>query len=156
MTEQEPQYKPGDIANGHILTLEGTWKPLEPAPAEAARHEPQAPWWRGVWLLVLTGFLVGLALGLALAAHEPRTVTVEEVVEKTPGECIAALDSSAEVSMIAAEGAGYAADLMDATENEDFRAAARARDNLEEAGQRLEQLADDDIQRTVAACRDKS
>jgi hypothetical protein len=45
MSENTPQYKPGDVANGHVLTEGGQWVPIGAAPAAPAATAvaPQAP-----------------------------------------------------------------------------------------------------------------
>ena len=51
MTEDAPQYKPGDVANGHILTADGRWVPIGAAPSTPntepgwqAYPSSQQPW----------------------------------------------------------------------------------------------------------------
>ena len=88
MNEQTPQYKPGDIANGHVLTEQG-WVPVSPA---AKKSKPI--WTR--WYMFVVYVVVGLiTLGALVGEDTPEkaqataptaTETVTETATPSPTE----------------------------------------------------------------------
>ncbi|MGH1564673.1 DUF4190 domain-containing protein [Mumia sp. DW29H23] len=65
-----PHYKPGDVANGHVLTQDGQWVPLAgsapqpPNPYEASPRDPRPEPKNGLAVAALIIGVVGLVLGL--------------------------------------------------------------------------------------------
>jgi hypothetical protein len=57
VNEQNPQYKPGDIANGHVLTESGQWLPVggPPPPVEPMGKKPIYKRW---WVIALAAVFV--------------------------------------------------------------------------------------------------
>ena len=51
-----PQYKPGDVANGHVLTQDGQWVPLSVAPA----HNQKKGMGTGAKVLLIGAASLGL------------------------------------------------------------------------------------------------
>jgi hypothetical protein len=68
--DEVPQYKPGDIVNGHVLTTDNRWVPISaqtPPPAQSGTRD----WSRrqiiiGIALVAIVGFLlVAVAQGMS-------------------------------------------------------------------------------------------
>lgn len=99
------QYKPGDVANGHILTESNQWVPL-PAPVVAPPQPKKSVW--GRWYMIVLYVVVGLIVIGQLAGGgddpDPAAVaTVEEapakeqpVEEEAPAEQAPAEEAPAE------------------------------------------------------------
>jgi len=66
-TQQQPQYKPGDVANGHRLDESGTWQPLiGTTPAPKKKHTT-----RNVLLVLGAFFLLMFIVGVMSETDEP-------------------------------------------------------------------------------------
>ena len=72
MNEQDPQYKPGDVANGHVLTESGQWLPVgSPTPPEGptAKKPIYKRWW---FITIAALFVIGM-ISSAAGGEEPST-----------------------------------------------------------------------------------
>jgi hypothetical protein len=78
---EQPQHRPGDIANGHVLMKDGTWLPLHPARREAAQPTRRMSAWAKLGMVLGTGFLLFVGCGALIAsvgdvdATDPDTAT---------------------------------------------------------------------------------
>jgi Host cell surface-exposed lipoprotein len=81
------QYKPGDIANGHVLDSEGTWQPLPPAPPEKKKRKG----WK------ILGYAVAGIIGISVIANmgggddesdkaEPNQVASQTEAKQAPAD----------------------------------------------------------------------
>jgi hypothetical protein len=89
---ETPQYKPGDIANGHVLNSDGTWTPVAVFPTPQA-PKPKKPiykrWWFITGAAVVVFMIIGAATGSgseepAKADSKSSTNASEETAPKTP------------------------------------------------------------------------
>ncbi|MGH8825175.1 MAG: hypothetical protein ACRDVN_11945 [Jiangellaceae bacterium] len=76
MSEQTPVdsgYRPGDVANGHVLTGSGEWMPVQPAPASGAADVPTsmpedvAPRRRGRAIVLAVVGIVAILVAVVLS-----------------------------------------------------------------------------------------
>lgn len=75
----EPQYKVGDIVNGHILTVENEWKPVAEAPAAA--EKPKRKWYLRKRVLIPVSVL---AFIIIIGSINPPPKADDADIAKTP------------------------------------------------------------------------
>lgn len=92
----QPQYKVGDIVNGHILTEQNEWKPVSPAPGaavEVTTDKPKRKWYLRKRLLVpaaviaffvIIGSINGAPKTDDVSANAPVTVEEKPAVAEKP------------------------------------------------------------------------
>jgi hypothetical protein len=100
VSTNQDQFQVGDIANGHILSEDGTWAPIAPPPAAAAVDEPKKRSWvrRHKFLTALVAVGAIVAVGSAVgggdepsdaasgtAATEQDAALTEEAAEALAG-----------------------------------------------------------------------
>jgi hypothetical protein len=88
------QYKPGDVANGYLLTERNEWVPL-PAPVVAAPKPKTSLWVR--WYMIVLYVVVGLVvIGQLAGGSEEPAPSPAAAVEEVPAEEQPAADAPAE------------------------------------------------------------
>jgi hypothetical protein len=76
----EPNYKPGDVANGHILTDGGQWVPVRQW-AQPAERQPttKPPFFQRKWVQITGTALLSLFIGIGMGSSAPQTTVTETV-----------------------------------------------------------------------------
>lgn len=96
--DSQPQHKPGDVVNGHILTPENEWKPISPLPAEAAAPpagatvKPNRKWYTRKRIIIPAAALLFIMIVGSInqpaksddVAVTEAAATVEPAVESAP------------------------------------------------------------------------
>lgn len=80
----QPQYKPGDVVNGHVLTTANTWVPVavqEAAGATETAATPATKWFLKKRFLIPGIVLLVLIIAIAVSPKKP---TVVEASDKAP------------------------------------------------------------------------
>lgn len=103
--EGQPQYKVGDIVNGHILTVQNEWKPVAPAPgapigapaptAATVKDKPKRKWFLRKRVLIPVGLLAFFIIvsnlnGSPKTDETANVAAAASTVEPAAGEEVAA------------------------------------------------------------------
>jgi hypothetical protein len=77
MSEQD--FKPGDVANSHVLSNDGKWLPLHQAGSPSEPQQSTKPaFFQQKWVQITGTALLSLFVGVALGTSNPETNTVTE------------------------------------------------------------------------------
>jgi hypothetical protein len=113
----EPSYKPGDVVNGHVLTVDRGWVPM---PDDVTRlisevRKPKKPFFARLWvwiaIAIVVGFVVGAIgagrapSGTAGTAADPSSVAAASDAQ-APGAVAAPSEAAAPAESAAALGIG--------------------------------------------------
>jgi hypothetical protein len=81
MSDQEqPQYRPGTIVNGHVLTEDGQWMPVHPSQAEQKRplQRQKMSGWVKLGIVLGVGFLLLVGCVAVVANVGDNVATTEQ------------------------------------------------------------------------------
>ncbi|WP_419819224.1 Ltp family lipoprotein [Glaciibacter flavus] len=74
MSNETPQYKPGDIANGHYLGNDNQWHPVVGAPAAVKAERPPRKWFTKKRFIIPAAVIAVLILAIALTPKKNSDV----------------------------------------------------------------------------------
>ncbi|WP_198346361.1 MULTISPECIES: Ltp family lipoprotein [Nocardioides] len=79
MNGQTTQYKPGDIANGHVLTEAGQWLPVA-GPTAPAEPKAKKPIYKRWWAIALAAIIVIGGISSATGGSDEPTKAKDDTV----------------------------------------------------------------------------